>query len=43
MNKIITIEGENTNYLISDDGRLFNKKTNKFLKGSINSTGYRVY
>tara|TARA_R110000824_G_scaffold360843_1_gene548602 strand:- start:32 stop:472 length:441 start_codon:yes stop_codon:yes gene_type:complete len=28
------------NYLIYPQGKLFNKKTNNFLKGSINSDGY---
>lgn len=43
MYKILKINGEETNYLIYDDGRLFNKKTNHFLKGSITSEGYRRY
>lgn len=43
MNKIIYIDKKETTYLIFDDGRLFNKKTNHFLKGSITSEGYRRY
>lgn len=42
-NKTIIIENKETAYLIFDDGRLFNKKTNHFLKGSITATGYRRY
>lgn len=41
--KIVVINGEETTYLIFSDGRLFNKKTNRFLKGSITSEGYRRY
>ena len=43
MNKIIYTDKKETTYLIFDDGRLFNKKTNHFLKGSITSEGYRRY
>lgn len=43
MYKTIIINDQETNYLIFDDGRLFNKKTNHYLKGSVNSTGYRTY
>ena len=43
MNKIIIIDGKETTYLIFDDGRLFNKKTNHFLKGSVAFDGYRHY
>lgn len=41
--KTVVINGEETTYLIFSDGRLFNKKTNRFLKGSITSEGYRRY
>lgn len=43
MYKTIIINGKETTYLIHDDGRLFNKKTNHYLKGSINFSGYRAY
>lgn len=43
MYKVIIINNEETTYLIYDDGRLFNKKTNHFLKGSVTSEGYRRY
>lgn len=43
MYKTIMINEQITEYLIFDDGRLFNKKTNHYLKGSISSTGYRTY
>lgn len=38
--KNIIIDGYETNYLISDDGTVKNKKTNRVLKGSITSEGY---
>ena len=31
-----------SNYLIYPQGKLFNKKTNRFIKGSLNSEGYLV-
>ena len=34
---------EDSNYLIYNDGRLFSKKVNRFLKGKIDNVGYRVY
>ena len=43
MYKTIFIDGKETTYLIHDDGRLFNKKTNHFLKGSVTPQGYRTY
>lgn len=42
MRSPIIINNEETNFYIYDDGRVFNKKTNTFLKGKINY-GYRVY
>ena len=36
-------DGQETNYQISETGELFNKKTQKYLKGSINKLGYKVY
>lgn len=35
--------GQDTCYSITKIGELFNNKTQKWLKGSINSLGYRVY
>ncbi len=34
---------EDKDYLIYSDGRLFSKKTNRFLKGKIDNVGYHVY
>lgn len=34
---------ENSDYLIYEDGRLYSKKVNRFLKGKIDNSGYRVY
>lgn len=34
---------EDSDYLIYNDGRLFSKKTNRFLKGKIDNTGYHIY
>jgi hypothetical protein len=34
---------EDSDYLIYEDGRLFNKKANRFLAGKIDNVGYRVY
>ena len=34
---------EDNDYLIYDDGRVFSKKTDKFLTGKIDGAGYRVY
>lgn len=34
---------EDSDYLIYEDGRLFSKKTNRFLVGKIDNVGYRVY
>ena len=34
---------EDSDYLIYSDGRLYSKKTSRFLKGKIDNTGYRVY
>ena len=43
MYKTIIVNEKESCYLIYDDGRLFNKKTNHFLKGSITDSGYRRY
>ena len=40
MKKII-INGQQTDYEISKDGKVFSNKTNKFLQGSIYNTGIR--
>lgn len=34
---------ENSSYLIYSDGRLFSKKTNSFLKGMVDGSGYHCY
>ena len=34
---------EDNDYLIYSDGRLYSKKTNRFLKGKIDNVGYQVY
>lgn len=34
---------EDSDYLIYNDGRLFSKKANRFLKGKIDNVGYLVY
>ena len=34
---------EDSDYLIYNDGRIFSKKTNRFLTGKIDNVGYRVY
>ena len=34
---------EDSDYLIYEDGRLFSKKANRFLKGKIDNAGYQTY
>ena len=34
---------EDSDYLIYNDGRLFSKKTNRFLKGKVDNVGYQCY
>lgn len=34
---------EDSDYLIFEDGRIFSKKTNRFLSGKIDNCGYKVY
>lgn len=34
---------EDNDYLIYEDGKLFSKKANRFLKGKIDNVGYQVY
>lgn len=34
---------EDSDYLIYNDGRLYSKKANRFLKGKIDNVGYQVY
>lgn len=36
-------DGQETNYSISETGEVFNNKTQKYLKGTINKLGYKVY
>lgn len=43
MYKQVVIDGIETSYNIYDDGRCFNRNTNKFLVGSVKNTGYRMY
>lgn len=43
MKKKIILNNIETNYEIYDDGRCFNVKTNKFLKGNIKNNGYKMY
>lgn len=35
--------GQETNYSINEIGELYNNKTKKWLKGTVNKNGYRVY
>lgn len=41
MKKII-INGQETDYKINKDGKVFSNKTNRFLQGSIYNTGYKM-
>lgn len=34
---------EDKNYIVFDDGRLYSKKTKRFLKGKVDNVGYRTY
>ena len=40
--KIVYINDQPTNYLIYEDGRLYNINSNKYLKGTIHGN-YRIY
>lgn len=40
--KRIIINGQETDYEINEDGKIFSNKTNKFLQGSVYNTGYRI-
>lgn len=42
MEKIILYEGKETNYLITDDGRIFNRKTKRELKGTLAGREYQA-
>lgn len=42
MQKIVIIDGEETNYLVTDDGKVFNRKTGRELKGTIKRNDYRT-
>ena len=42
MKKIIVINGEETNYLVTDDGKVFNRRTGRELKGTIKRNEYRT-
>lgn len=41
--KTIIINNKETNYMITEDGKVFNKNTKKQLFGSISKHGYRVF
>ena len=41
--QLYSYNGQVTQYSISETGELYNTQTQKFLKGSINKLGYRVY
>lgn len=40
MEKVIIYEGKETNYTVSDDGKVFNKKTGRYLKGTLKRNEY---
>lgn len=40
--KIIYIDGEETNYIVTSDGKIFNRKTGRELKGTISGHEYRT-
>lgn len=42
MEKIIFYNGKETNYLITDDGRIFNRKTRRELKGTLAGREYQA-
>lgn len=42
MKKII-LNGKESNYIITEEGKVFNLSTNKELKGSITESGYRYF
>ena len=41
--KRILLNGRESNYVITEDGKVFNTSTNKELKGSITENGYRYF
>lgn len=41
--KQIIVDNQLTNYSITEDGKCYNNKTNKFLKGQISNSGYLNY
>lgn len=43
MRKRIYVDNIKTNYWITDDGRCYNEKTDRWLKGSIRKNGYHCY
>lgn len=40
MEKVIIYEGKEANYTVSDDGKVFNKKTGRYLKGTLKRNEY---
>lgn len=42
MEKIIYYENEETNYLVTDDGKIFNRRTGRELKGTLARNEYRT-
>lgn len=40
MQKPYYYKGKITNYMVRDDGKIYNALTGLFLKGSINNSGY---
>lgn len=41
--KQIIVDNQVTNYYIDEDGKCFNQKTNKYLKGQLSNSGYWNY
>lgn len=42
MEKVVVIDGEETNYLVTDEGKIFNRKTGRELKGTIKRNEYHT-
>ena len=41
MKKVVVINGKETNYLVTDDGKIFNRRTGRELKGTLARNEYR--
>lgn len=39
---ILKLDNEDTDYIIFSDGQIYSNKTNKYLAGNINNTGYKM-